>query len=208
MAGALVGVSNAGLALGSSVPQYVLAATDGSAAVARYGVLLYVVLAAEVFWAAYTQAWLPAAVAARAGGGAGVRREVGRRVVSWTLRSMALAALAIPLLVATLPRLFAGLTAETPVEALLLGSTVVALPLLWFSTAGLTAANLYRRSLLNSVLAVCGALAASVVLVPAFGLAGALGANLAYVVTRGAAAYAQLFRARGSAGHPLECATQ
>lgn len=189
-AGIPTGAAAAVLTLVSSMPQYFLAASRGEAEVGYFAVLLYLVAVADIFSGTLTQAWIPQARAES-------HRDPARRVFArYVLRTAARwTVIFVPLLVAglaiafvVLPVAFSPSYRITAEVAAPLAAAILMLPILHFGSTSIAVRNLYVHNITLSVGATALCLVACVILVPAFGVAGALWATAVGFLARAVAA--------------------
>jgi len=190
-AGVPSGLAQGAVSLVASVPQLVLAETAGAAAIGRYAVLIYVIVAAELVMNAITQAWLPAARAVDIEG-----RFTGRFVAVFAGKITALQVpVAAGILVAAtvaFPLVFGPSFTIRTVEYAPLAVALLAAPAMFITSAAMNVHNLYGPLMRNSlvVLAVC--VATSLLVVPGHGTTGALWVAAACVGLRGLLAAARV----------------
>lgn len=196
-AGFPMGIAVAMITLVSTVPQYGLAASVGPSAAARFAIAIYAIVAIEVFLHPVAQAWLTKAVKQRSAG----RRELARLLVTtirrWTIVlgvcSMAIAIASYLIY----PFLFGEPYALSVSEAVAIAVAIVLLPFEFIGIYGLSVVNRYATNILVSAATVMVCLGTSVVLIPRFGVVGALWAFASAIASRGLFACVVLFRELG-----------
>lgn len=192
-----MGIAVAMITLVSTVPQYGLAASVGPSAAARFAIAIYAIVAIEVFLHPVAQAWLTKAVKQRSAG----RRELARLLVTtirrWTIVlgvcSMAIAIASYLIY----PFLFGEPYALSVSEAVAIAVAIVLLPFEFIGIYGLSVVNRYATNILVSAATVMVCLGTSVVLIPRFGVVGALWAFASAIASRGLFACVVLFRELG-----------
>lgn len=187
-AGLPAGIGTAMLALVASMPQYFLAASWGESAVGYFAVLLYLVAIADIFGGTLTQTWIPSARARLAKGQQGFLLFSLAVAARWTLAFIPLVAVglwlgSIVLPLAMSPEYQIGWDLVLPLAAAML-----LLPLLHFEGMAISVLNLYIHTITVSVATAIVAVISCVVLVPTYGLAGALWATAFAFLARGLAA--------------------
>ena len=193
-AGFPMGVSFAMIALVSTVPQYGLAASVGPSAAARFAVAIYAVVAIEVFMHPVSQAWLTNAVHQRSAGNRELARFTLATIRKWTLM-LAVCALAIAAASYVLyPLVFGEPYALSIPETVAIAVAIALLPFEYIGIYGLSVVNRYATNIAVSAATVIVCLGASAVLIPRFGVAGALWAFASAIAARGLCACVVLFR--------------
>lgn len=193
-AGFPMGMSFAVIALVSTVPQYGLAASDGPSAAARFAIAIYAVVAIEVFMHPVSQAWLTTAVDQRSAGNRSLARFTAATIRKWT---MVLAVCAVAIAAASYvlyPLVFGEPYALSIPETVAIAVAIALLPFEYIGIYGLSVVNRYATNIAVSVAAVIVCLGASAVLIPRFGVTGALLAFGSAIAARGLCACVVLFR--------------
>lgn len=185
-AGLPTGLSLSVLALIPTMPQYVLAWSVGSIAVGYFVVVLYTYMTAELFTGALVQSWLPHArdhfetqVRRR---GDFLRWVIGH-IVKWTALFLPITGAGFLGAMWVYPILFPDYPLSFDL-ILPLTLTILLLPALYFTSAAMSVRNLYSHSLTVGAVAVTASVAASLLLIPVFGVPGALWATFAGVAGR------------------------
>jgi O-antigen/teichoic acid export membrane protein len=188
LAGVPMGLTNSVLALVVALPQYFLAPLHGQASVGIFAVLMYLLAVADIFTGTLTQAWIPsarravAAAATRVAFVRGVLLTAGR----WTLIFVPLSAAGLLIGAVLLPVMFGAEYALDTQRAIALAIAVLVLPLAHFGSTAVVVRNLYTHSVIASVIAATVVALASAMLVPPFGILGALWATASGLAVRGA----------------------
>lgn len=200
-AGLPVGAAAALLALISTTPQYFLSPTFGLEAVGQFAVFLYVVAAAEQFVGALSTSWIPQG--RRLLESSTSNPQFVRLVWSITARTTLyiaplavlgtfLASLVIPLVFGELYTL--GLAIAAPLTV-----GVCVLPAVYFSEVGLLIKNLYSRAVLVSGASAAIAAGTCAVVIPQWGVPGALWATIVAFCARAGLTFLMLAVSRPAA---------
>lgn len=194
-AGLPTGVSWAMLSLVSTVPQYFLASTHGPTEVGRFAIILYVLAAVELFLNALSQSWIPTAREHWANGeGVGhFARAVSMVSVRWTAFFIPLSILGVAAMWFLLPLVFGPVYAMTWAELVPLTLCVLSTPSVFFGAIGLTVRNLYAEGIVLSTAAAVASIVVCALVIPGFGVAGALWATFGAYVMRALSAFAILY---------------
>jgi O-antigen/teichoic acid export membrane protein len=200
-AGLPLGVAMALMSLISTVPQYVVTASEGEAETARLAVLLYVYALADIVTGVVSQAWIPHAqaqmrvVAARSP----VLVLSARGAALWTLVYVPVTAIGLVAAGWLLPVVFGAPYTLSLAEAIPLGLAIVLLPSAHFMATAVAIQNYYVHALSLAIGSTVLSLAACVILIPQIGIAGAFWALAVAVASRAAIAVTIVaLRSRGS----------
>ena len=193
-AGLPMGISVAMITLVSTVPQYGLAASVGPSAAARFAIAIYSIVAIEMFMHPVAQAWLTKAVKQRSTGNRELARLLTTTIRRWTI-VLAICSVAIATASYLIyPFLFGELYALSVSEAWAIAVAIMLLPFEFIGIYGLSVVNRYATNIFVSAATVTVCLGASVVLIPTFGVVGALSAFCSAIAARGLFACVVLFR--------------
>ena len=196
-AGFPMGVGVAMITLVSTVPQYGLAASVGPSAAARFAIAIYSIVAIEVFLHPVAQAWLTKAVKERSVGSRELTHLLVTTVRRWTI---VLAVCSVAIAVASYliyPILFGAPYALSVPEAVAIAMAIVLLPFEFIGIYGMSVVNRYATNIVVSVATVIVCLGTSVMLIPRFGVVGALWAFCSAIAARGLFACVVLIRELG-----------
>ena len=191
-AGLPTGVSWSLLSLVSTVPQYFLAWSHEKASVGLFAILLYIVAAVELFMNALTQAWIPQGRALHARSARDpVRftRSVAVFAAWWTAAFVPIAIIGVWVASLLFPILFGAQYQISLAAAVPIVLCVVALPAVFFGSMALSIQNRYTHGLALGISAAAVSVAACAVLIPAFGVPGALWATFLAYLTRAATSF-------------------
>jgi O-antigen/teichoic acid export membrane protein len=176
-AGVPTGIAAAILSLVITVPQYQLAATSGAAAVGYLAVMLYGLAVIDIFLGTLTQAWIPKAQLALSLEGkqaSSFTHYVLRSSLLWTFAMVPLAIIGVGLMSLLLPLVLGHQYALTWAVALPLVVAIVLSPAQHFTGVGLIVRNFYNRNVIPSVAAVSASSLAGFILIPLYGVVGAM----------------------------------
>lgn len=183
-AGLPTGFALAVLSLMSTMPQYFLAATWGDSVVGHFAVLLYLVAIADIFGGTLTQAWIPSARRRLEWREDGFATFVLGAALRWTLIFIPLTAAGLWAGSVFLPVVMSPdyvITADLMVP---IGIAILMIPVLNFSGTAISVLNLYVHNITMSLATSAASLVACALLVPTFGLVGALWAIVAAYAAR------------------------
>lgn len=178
-----LGISGAIAALGSTFPQYRMAGTLGDTAVGVLAIFLYIYALADIFGAAYGQAWIPKIKALQS-----YRKQVFFVIsigLYSTLAAIPITAIGIWIFSAAAPLIFGSFFSVTLSEAIPLFCTVVALPYVHIVATALFVRVHYKRSLTTMLISTLVTVVAAILLIPSQGIAGGIYAVAAGLLTRG-----------------------
>ena len=164
------------LALVASAPQYFLAASWGSAAVAQYAVLFYAVMVADIFVGTLAQGWIPRAREAsnnRRFAPRGFFRFMLRTSLTWSMIMLPVALLGISLAALLLPVLFGPEYQMTLGVAIPIAVAILIMPILNFASMAIIVRNLYIHAITVSAVSAAASLALGATLIPIWGVQGA-----------------------------------
>jgi O-antigen/teichoic acid export membrane protein len=176
-AGVPTGIAAAILSLVVTIPQYQLAAASGASAVGYLAVMLYGLAVIDIFLGTLTQAWIPQAQMALTLDVDDVKSftpYVVRTSLLWTLAMVPLAFFGVGLMSILLPLVLGHQYAMTWAVAIPLIVAIVLSPAQHFTGVGLIVRNFYNRNVIPSLAAVSASSLAGLVLIPPYGVAGAL----------------------------------
>jgi O-antigen/teichoic acid export membrane protein len=187
-AGIPTGVSAAILSLVVTIPQYQLAAGLGPEAVGYLAVVLYGLAIMDIFLGTLTQAWIPKAQAALFLDVDDARHFtpfVLRASLRWTLAMVPLASLGVGLMSLFVPVVLGHQYALTWAVTIPLVVAIVLSPTQHFTGVGLIVKNYYNRNVIPSLAAVIASSVAGLILIPIYGVPGALWAVAFALAIRG-----------------------
>lgn len=183
--GLALGFGNGIVSLSSSVPQLALAGAFSTVVSGRYAVMLYVVVAGEMLLNAVSQSVLPSVTQRRTTEGAdGLAAWADRWMRRGTIFALPAAAAAVGLAWVTVPLIMGDVYRFTIVETVLLATMLTLLPALFIGSVALQALNEYRTTAIISIATLVAVVISSLLLVPAFGVPGALGATIIGTIVR------------------------
>lgn len=203
-AGLPTGVSWSLLSLVSTVPQYFLAWSRDTASVGMFAILLYIVAAVELFMNALTQAWIPQGRALHvrfARDAARFTRSVAAVAGLWTLAFVPLSMLGVWIASILFPILFGPQYRIDLAFAVPIILCVIALPAVFFGSMALSIQNRYTHGLSLGVSAAAVSVAACALLIPAYGVPGALWATFLAYAARAVTSFALAVRRSGTEEH-------
>ncbi|QNE35086.1 lipopolysaccharide biosynthesis protein [Leifsonia shinshuensis] len=197
-AGLPTGVSWAMLSLVATMPQYFLAPTHGPTEVGRFAIILYVLAAVELFLNALSQSWIPTARERWSAG-----ESVGHFARAVTVVSARWTAFFIPLTIVgvaamwfLMPLVFGPVYTMSLGELIPLAVCILSTPAVFFGAIGLTVRNLYAEGIILSAAAAITSFVLCAVIIPGYGVEGALWATFGAYGVRAITAFVILFRSR------------
>ncbi|HEU5222607.1 MAG TPA: hypothetical protein VFU07_02870 [Candidatus Lumbricidophila sp.] len=180
------GTSWALLSLVSTLPQYVLSFLSDTPSAGRFAILLYVVASVELLMNALVQSWIPRgkSMLLESPDSKSFVRAVLRTALRWTARFIPLSLVGAPVMWFALPAVFGHAYALTMFEAVPIFLCVLALPPVYFGATAMSVQNRYGHGLTLGAVAVAMCLGACLLLVPLYGVTGALWAIFAAFIAR------------------------
>jgi O-antigen/teichoic acid export membrane protein len=192
LAGLPTGFSAATLALVSSMPQFFLAASHGTAVVGHFAVLLYVIALVDIFAGTLAQAWIPRAresLAAVNGHQSDFVRIALKTTFKWMLALAPLAVIGLWVMSALLPVLFGANYTLSLEMAVPLACTIIVLPVAHFGGISVAVKNYYFHGITLSVAAAAISFVGCLLLVPPFSITGALWSTALAFASRGVVSF-------------------
>ncbi|MFC4139912.1 MULTISPECIES: lipopolysaccharide biosynthesis protein [unclassified Microbacterium] len=168
-----------------TVPQYLLAATNGTSAVGLFAVLMYLTFFSEIVLNGHAQAWIPVArkIYAEAPQALSVQQAL-RAARGSSLISIGVSALAILGAFLLYPLVFGEFFAMKIDYVPPLMLIAACQPLLFFCSTALSVHNSYFKQLISSVIAIITTAAVGALIIPTNGATGALWAYAGAVIVR------------------------
>ena len=204
-AGLPFGAGSAVLALVASIPQFFLALTWGNEAVAKYAVLYYLVMIADIFVGTLVQGWIPRARSASAStelAPQGFLRFTFRTAFTWSAALLGVGAFGVWVASFAYPWVFGPVYGFDLSVAIPIVAAITVLPILGFSSMGIIVQNLYTHSLVLGLISAFTSALFCALLIPGGGLVGAFWALAISSAARAAPAFyfIAVGQARGSSG--------
>lgn len=191
-AGLPLGVAMSLMSLISTVPQYVVTASEGEAETARLAVLLYVYALADIVTGVVSQAWIPHAQAQlrTTSSRSPILLVSARGAALWTIVYLPVTVLGLVAAEWLLPLVFGAPYTMSLVEAIPLGIAIVLLPSAHFMATAVAIKNDYLHALTLAIGSTVLSLVTCVILIPQIGIAGAFWALAVAVAARATIAVA------------------
>ena len=174
-AGLPSGAGGAILALVASVPQYFLAASWGSSAVAQYAVTYYIIMVADIFLGTVAQGWILRARKALASleiAPKGFFRFTLSTALVWTAIMVPVSIFGTLLAALLIPLIFGAEYQIAPAIMLPVVLAVLVLPILSFSNMAIIVRNLYIHTITVSAISAAASILFGWLLIPPFGVVG------------------------------------
>ncbi len=183
------GISYGLLTLLSTMPQYFLSWTWGTADVARYATLLYLVVAMEMALNALAQSWIPVGRRLEMDGVLSSSRILGV-AWRWTMITVPFALVGIAVATVAFPLIFGPAFTISTAQMVPLAVAMILTPTVFAATTSLAIQNRYNLALISSTLTVLFGLGLGAAVIRPFGIAGALWTFAACLAVRAAASLA------------------
>lgn len=205
LAGLPNGFALAVLSFLAYLPQYFVSAIWGSAELARFVAIMYVIVFADLFMSAVAQGWLPGARTRwieTTGADRFFARDTQKTALTWSIVAAPASAVGLGLFWFVLPIVFGADYTFTLGEAIPILVSVMTMPWIYFCTGALLIFNRYRVILFSSMLALALSAAASALFVSTLGIFGALSAVAIGFITRAMTTLFAMHRsAKNAANH-------